>query len=64
MANRRNLLIGSSAAVALAAAGTSLSFLFGATGALAQQFDVAKLMAPAGGVAGSPAGSGRRQGDR
>lgn len=56
MANRRNLLIGSSAAVALAATGTSLSFLFGATGALAQQFDVAKLMAPAGGVADHPQG--------
>jgi protein-disulfide isomerase len=47
VANRRNILIGSGAAVVAAAAGTSVSFLFGATGALAQQFDVAKLMAPA-----------------
>ena len=56
MANRRNLLIGSGAAAALAATGTSLNFLFGATGALAQQYDVAKLMAPAGGVADHPLG--------
>ncbi len=50
MANRRNILIGSGAAVAAAAAGTSVSFLFGASGAMAQQFDVAKLMVPAGGL--------------
>lgn len=56
MANRRNILIGSGAAVVAAAAGTSVSFLFGATGALAQQVDVAKLMAPAGGIADHPLG--------
>ena len=56
MANRRNILIGSGAAVVAAAAGTSVSFLFGATGALAQQIDIAKLMAPAGGVADHPLG--------
>lgn len=56
MANRRNLLIGSGAAVVAAATGTSVSFLFGATGALAQQIDVAKLMAPAGGVPDHPMG--------
>lgn len=46
MANRRNILIGSGAAVAVAAAGTGASFLFGASAALAQQIDQAKLMAP------------------
>ena len=51
MANRRNILIGTGAAVVAAAAGTGVSFLFGSTAALAQQFDAAKLMAPAGGVA-------------
>ncbi len=56
MANRRNILIGSGAAVVAAAAGTGVSFLFGATGALAQQFDQAKLMAPAGGIADYPQG--------
>jgi protein-disulfide isomerase len=57
VANRRNLLIGSGAAAALAATGTSLSFLFGSSAALAQeQYDVAKLMAPAGGVADHPQG--------
>ena len=56
MANRRNILIGSGAAVVAAAAGTSVSFLFGATGALAQQIDVAKLMAPAGGIVDHPLG--------
>ena len=59
MANRRNILIGSGAAMVAAASGTSLSLLFGATGAMAQQFDTAKLMAPAGGykdhVLGDPA---------
>lgn len=43
MANRRNILIGSGAAIVAAASGS----LFGATGAMAQQFDQAKLMAPA-----------------
>jgi len=57
VANRRNILIGSGAAVVAAAAGTSASFLFGATGAFAQQIDVAKLMAPAGGVADHPLGA-------
>lgn len=57
MANRRNLLIGSGAAVIAAAAGTSVSFLFGASAAMAQQIDVAKLMAPAGGVADHPLGN-------
>jgi len=56
VANRRNLLIGSGAAAALAATGSSLSLLFGATAAQAQQYDVAKLMAPAGGVADHPMG--------
>src|SRR5688572_26515596 len=56
VANRRNILIGSGAAVVAAAAGTSVSFLFGATGALAQQIDVAKLMAPAGGIVDHPLG--------
>lgn len=51
MANRRNILIGTGAAVVAAAAGTGVSFLFGSTAALAQQFDAAKLLAPAGGVA-------------
>lgn len=56
MANRRNILIGSGAAAALVATSSSLSLLLGATGAMAQQFDVAKLMAPAGGVADHPLG--------
>ena len=56
MANRRNLLVGSGAAIAAAAVGTGFSALFGATSALAQQFDQAKLMAPAGGVADHPLG--------
>jgi len=52
VANRRNILIGSGAAVVAAAAGSSVIALFGSSPALAQeQFDVAKLMAPAGGVA-------------
>ncbi len=51
MANRRNILIGTGAAVVAAAAGTGVSFIFGSTAALAQQFDAAKLLAPAGGVA-------------
>jgi protein-disulfide isomerase len=51
VANRRNILIGTGAAVVAAAAGTGASFLFGSTAALAQQFDAAKLLAPAGGVA-------------
>jgi len=57
VANRRNILIGSGAAALAAATGTSLSMLFGATGAMAQQFDVAKLMAPAGGIADHPLGN-------
>jgi protein-disulfide isomerase len=57
VANRRNILIGSGAAALIGATGTSLSFLFGASGALAQQFDVAKLMAPAGGVPEHPLGN-------
>lgn len=56
MANRRNILVGSGAAFALAAAGTSLSALLTAGAAQAQQFDQAKLMAPAGGVADHPEG--------
>lgn len=56
MANRRNILIGTGAAIALAATSSSLSVLLGATGAMAQQFDVAKLMAPAGGVPDHPLG--------
>jgi protein-disulfide isomerase len=51
VANRRNILIGTGAAVVAAAAGTGVSFIFGSTAALAQQFDAAKLLAPAGGVA-------------
>jgi len=52
VANRRNILIGSGAAVVAAATGGSVIALFGSSPALAQeQFDVAKLMAPAGGVA-------------
>jgi protein-disulfide isomerase len=47
VANRRNILIGSGAAMVAAASGASLSLLFGATAAQAQQFDQAKLMAPA-----------------
>jgi len=51
VANRRNILIGSGAAIVAAAAGTGVSFVFGSTVALAQQFDAAKLLQPAGGVA-------------
>lgn len=50
VANRRNILIGSGAAMVAAAAGTGVSFVFGSSAALAQQFDAAKLLAPAGGV--------------
>lgn len=50
MANRRNILVGSGAAVVAAAAGTSVSFLFGSSAALAQQFDAAKLLTPASAV--------------
>lgn len=57
MANRRNILIGSGAAVVAAAAGTGMSFVFGSTAALAQQFDAAKLLQPAGGVADHPLGN-------
>lgn len=57
MANRRNILIGSGAAVLAAAAGTGLSFVFGSSAALAQQFDAAKLMQPAGGVPDHPLGN-------
>ncbi len=57
MSNRRNILIGSGAAVAAAATGASLSLLFGATGAMAQQFDTARLMAPAGGYKDHPQGN-------
>jgi protein-disulfide isomerase len=57
VANRRNILIGSGAAILAAASGTSLSLLFGATGAMAQQFDTAKLMAPAGGYKDHPLGN-------
>lgn len=57
MANRRNILIGTGAAIVAAAAGTGVSFVFGSTAALAQQFDAAKLMAPAGGVADHPVGN-------
>jgi protein-disulfide isomerase len=56
VANRRNVLIGSGAAAALAATGAGLSLLLGASGAYAQQYDAAKLMAPAGGVADHPMG--------
>ena len=57
MANRRNILVGSGAAVVAAAAGTSLSFVFGSSAALAQQFDAAKLLQPAGGIADHPVGN-------
>jgi len=57
VANRRNILIGSGAAVVAAAAGTGMSFVFGSTAALAQQFDAAKLLQPAGGVADHPIGN-------
>ncbi len=57
MTNRRNILIGTGAAVVAAAAGTGVSFIFGSTAALAQQFDAAKLLAPAGGVADHPVGN-------
>ena len=50
MANRRDVLIGSGAAAIAAAAGISGSFLFGSSAALAQQFDAAKLLAPASAV--------------
>ena len=57
MANRRNILIGSGAAMVAAAAGTSVGALFGASAVLAQeQFDAAKLMQPAGGVKDHPLG--------
>ena len=57
VANRRNILIGSGAAMVAAAAGSSVSALFGASAALAQeQFDAAKLMAPAGGIKDHPLG--------
>jgi len=57
VANRRNILIGSGAAMVAAAAGTSVAALFGSSAALAQeQFDAAKLMAPAGGVKDHPLG--------
>ena len=57
MANRRNILIGSGAAVVAAAAGTGFSFVFGSTAALAQQFDAAKLMQPAGSIPDHPLGN-------
>lgn len=57
MANRRNILIGSGAAVVAAAAGTGFSFVFGASAALAQQFDAAKLLQPAGGIPDHPLGN-------
>ncbi len=57
MANRRNILIGSGAAVVAAAAGTGMSLVFGSTAALAQQFDAAKLLSPAGGVPDHPVGN-------
>jgi protein-disulfide isomerase len=46
VANRRNILIGSGAAMVAAAAGTGVSFLFGSSAALAQQFDANKLLQP------------------
>ncbi len=57
MANRRNILIGSGAAVFAAAAGTSVSFVFGASAALAQQFDANRLLQPEGGVPDHPVGN-------
>jgi protein-disulfide isomerase len=57
VANRRNILIGSGAAVVAAAAGTGMSFVFGSTAALAQQFDASRLLQPAGGVADHPLGN-------
>ncbi|MDC9823651.1 DsbA family protein [Devosia sp. ZB163] len=57
MANRRNILIGSGAALVAAASGTSLSLLLGATAAQAQQIDQAKLMAPAGNIPDRPLGN-------
>jgi len=58
VANRRNILVGSGAAMVAAAAGTSVIALFGSSPALAQeQFDAAKLMAPAGGVPDHPLGN-------
>jgi len=50
VANRRNILIGSGAAALAAAAGTGVSFVFGSSAALAQQFDAAKLLSPASAV--------------
>jgi protein-disulfide isomerase len=50
--------MGSSAALALATTATGLSALLGPTSALAQQqFDAAKLLAPAGGVPDHPLGN-------
>ena len=58
VANRRNILIGSGAALVAAAAGTGVTVLFGSTAALAQeQFDAAALMAPKGGVKDHPLGN-------
>jgi protein-disulfide isomerase len=57
VANRRNILIGSGAAVVAAAAGTGVSFLFGSTAAYAQQFDAQRLLSPAGGVPDHPLGN-------
>ena len=57
MANRRSLLIGSGAAFVAAAAGTGVSFVFGSSAALAQQFDAGRLLQPAGGVPDHPLGN-------
>lgn len=69
MANRRNILIGSGAAVVVAAAGAGWYFLGGRTEtasavegatpapAPGAQFDVAKLMAPAGDIPDHPVGT-------
>jgi len=57
VANRRNILIGSGAAVVAAAAGTGVSFLVGSTAAYAQQFDAQRLLSPAGGVPDHPLGN-------
>lgn len=57
VANRRNILIGSGAAIVAAAAGTGVSFVFGASAALAQQFDAAQLLQPKGGVPDHPLGN-------
>ena len=56
MANRRNVILGSGAALA-ATTGASLSALLGATSAFAQQFDTNKLMQPAGDVKDHPLGN-------